>query len=155
VLVPVGGGGLLSGVAVAVKGLVRDAAVVGVEPELAADARESLRAGQLTSWEPHLVGRTIADGLRLTSLAPLAWEHVRRYVEDIVLVGERELERAVALAASTLGVVVEPSGAAALAAALFRRQELPAADVVVCVLTGRNIAPRDLHRLLVGPARSA
>jgi threonine dehydratase len=148
VLVPIGGGGLASGVAVAVKALAPDAAVVGVEPELAADARASLRTGRLTRWEPHLVGRTIADGLRLTSLAPLAWEHLKRHVDDVVPVAEHELERAVVLAASTLGVVVEPSGAPALAAALYHDDELPPADALVCVLSGRNIAPRDLQGLI-------
>ena len=68
VLVPIGGGGLASGVATAVKSLRPDAQVFGVEPELAADARESLREGRIVRWEAEQVGRTAADGMRPASL---------------------------------------------------------------------------------------
>jgi threonine dehydratase len=141
VLVPVGGGGLASGVATAVKTRLPQASVVGVEPELAADARESLAAGRLVRWEPELVGATIADGMRATSLGELPFAHLRRYLDGVVAVSESEIARAMARAADVARLVLEPSGATALAAWLFHAQELPAADTVVCVLSGGNVDP--------------
>src|SRR4029079_1506424 len=77
VLVPIGGGGLASGVAVAVKALAPGARVIGVESELAADARDSLREGRIVRWAPELVSRTIADGTRTTALGERALGHPR------------------------------------------------------------------------------
>jgi len=141
VLVPVGGGGLASGVATAVKTRLPLAAVLGVEPELAADARESLAAGRIVRWEPERVGATIADGMRATSLGELPFAHLRRYLDGVIAVSEIEITRAMARAADVARLVLEPSGATALAAWLFHGEELPTADTVVCVLSGGNVDP--------------
>ena len=91
VLVPVSGGGLSSGVATAVKALAPSARVIGVEPELAADAKESLERGELVYWTAEQTVRTMADGLRTNSLGPLPFEHLRRFMDEIVTVSEDEL----------------------------------------------------------------
>ncbi|MDQ3881295.1 MAG: threonine/serine dehydratase, partial [Chloroflexota bacterium] len=115
VLVPVGGGGLSSGVATAVKELRPAATVVGVEPEVAADARDSLRAGRVVAWPAEAVARTMADGMRAQQLGTLPFAHLRRYLDDIVTVTEDEIADAVRGLARTARLVVEPSGATALA----------------------------------------
>jgi threonine dehydratase len=139
VLVPVGGGGLISGVATAVKSLRPDARVFGVEPELAADARASLQAGHIVRWGPELVGRTAADGMRTNALGRLTFPHLVAYVEDILIVSEIEIRRAMARAARVARLVLEPSGATTLAAWLFHTGELPADGPVVVLLSGGNV----------------
>ena len=119
VLVPIGGGGLSSGVCVAVKGLRPDARVVGVEPELAADARDSLREGRIVRWDAERTGRTIADGMRSTALGSVTFAHLERLLDGVVVVNEAEIARAMLHAATAARLVVEPSGATALAAWLF------------------------------------
>jgi threonine dehydratase len=148
VLVPVGGGGLISGIAVAVKGLRPDARVIGVEPELAADGRESLRAGRVVRWEPEQVGRTAADGMRSTALGTITFRHIHALVDDIVTVSETEIARAMVRAARSARLVVEPSGATSLAAWLFRSDELPATGPVVALLSGGNVDPARYAELL-------
>ncbi|MGZ6341280.1 MAG: threonine ammonia-lyase [Candidatus Limnocylindrales bacterium] len=145
VLVPVGGGGLASGVALAVKALRPDARVFGVEPALAADARDSLRQGRIVVWPDDQVARTIADGQRLTSIGHLTFEHLRRYLDGVLTVEEDELKRAMYCAARDARLVLEPSGATTLAALLFRSDELRAEGRVVAVLSGGNVEP-DLYR---------
>jgi threonine dehydratase len=154
VLVPVGGGGLISGVAVAVKGLRPDAQVIGVEPELAADARDSLRAGRIVRWAPELVGRTAADGMRSTALGTITFRHMQALVDAIVAVSEVEIARAMVRAARTARLVLEPSGATPLAAWLFRGGELPARGPVVALLSGGNVDP-GLYAELIAVGESA
>src|SRR5699024_9936897 len=79
---------LISGIATAVKSLRPQATVLGVEPELAADAQQSLRSGEHTAWDPDDTYRTLADGLRTPALGAHPWQHVRRYVDDIITVSE-------------------------------------------------------------------
>ncbi|HEX8940162.1 MAG TPA: threonine/serine dehydratase [Candidatus Limnocylindrales bacterium] len=141
VLVPIGGGGLASGVSLAVKALRPDARVYGVEPALAADARDSLREDRLVAWPPEAVSRTIADGQRLTSIGRLPFEHLRRFLDGVLAVEEDELKRAMFRAARDARLVLEPSGASTLAALLYRRAELPAAGRIVAVLSGGNVEP--------------
>src|SRR5688572_10481588 len=100
VLVPVSGGGLSSGVATAVKALAPEARVIGVEPELAADARESLERGELVTWTAEQTGRTMADGLRTNSLGPLPFEHLRRFMDEIVTATEEQMAGAMRQLAS-------------------------------------------------------
>ncbi|WP_199441113.1 threonine ammonia-lyase [Umezawaea beigongshangensis] len=155
VLVPVSGGGLISGVAAAVKALCPDAAVVGVEPELAADAREGLRAGERVDWSPELRGRTMADGLRAQP-SELTFSHLRALVDDVVTVSEEEIAAAVPLLARRSRLVVEPSGATVVAAHLHRGAELPAGRTVA-VVSGGNVDPALFTSLLAGtgdPARA-
>ena len=158
VLVPVGGGGLASGVATAIRALRPAARVVGVESELAADAQESLSRGEIVRWPAELVSRTIADGTRTQSLGPRTFAHLRANLERIVTVTEAEIAGAVRLAAEQCRLVVEPSGALSLAAMAFHGGELGLAGVagsVVAVISGGNVDPaRYLELLSSGiPAR--
>jgi threonine dehydratase len=149
VLVPVGGGGLASGVATAVKAIRPATAVIGVEPELAADAAESLRTGVLTTWPAAMTSRTIADGLRPTGLSELTFAHLRERLDGIVTVSEEQIRSAVDALAREAHLVAEPSGAVAVAAYLFRRDQLPDGPTVA-VISGGNIDPRLLAEVLAG-----
>jgi threonine dehydratase len=150
VLVPVGGGGLISGVATAVKLLHPQAKVIGVEPELAADARASLRAGKIIAWPANDVGRTLADGLRTQSVGEINFEHIRRYVDDIVTVSEDEIREAMRRLALEARLVVEPSGAVTSAAFFFHADELPRAQKTVAVISGGNVEAQLLSSVLEG-----
>ena len=140
VLVPIGGGGLASGVATSVKELLPDARVLGVEPDAAADARESLLRGQIVQWAPERLAQTSADGMR-TGVGVLPFAHLRQYLDGIVTVSEIEIARAMARAATHARLVLEPSGATTLAAWLFHRESLADDGPVVCVLSGGNVDP--------------
>lgn len=148
VLVPVGGGGLASGVATAVKELRPTVAVIGVEPARAADAQESLAAGKVVVWDTARTGRTAADGLR-TSLSALTLAHLTERLDGIVTVSEEEIAAAMAYLVRQGRLVVEPSGAVATAAWLFRRGELPAGRAVA-VVSGGNVEPAALAAALTG-----
>lgn len=148
VLVPVSGGGLLSGVAVAVAALCPGARVVGVEPELAGDAAESFRRGERMVWSPERTFRTLADGLRTTSVGVLPWEHIQALVADVVTVTEAEIRAAMRVLATRARLVVEPSGAVAVAAYLGRGR--PPAGRTVAVLSGGNVDPALLAEVLAG-----
>ncbi len=136
VLVPVGGGGLVSGVAVALTG--RPVAVVGVEPALAADLGDSLRRGRRVAWPLPQVSRTMADGLRLPSVGERPWRHIRHLGVTATSVSEQQIGDARRWLA-TQGVMAEPSGAVSVAAALRRRR--PPGVVEVAVVSGGNVAP--------------
>ncbi|MFY1705442.1 threonine ammonia-lyase [Micromonospora sp. WMMA1923] len=146
VLVSVGGGGLASGVSTAVRALRPSATVIGVEPALAADAHESLTSGTLTSWEPERTYRTAADGLR-TNLSELTFAHLTERLDRVVTVSEEEIMAATVRLVREARLVVEPSGAVALAARLFHAAELPPGRTVA-VVTGGNIDPARLAALL-------
>lgn len=148
VLVPIGGGGLLSGVASALKLSGSKAKVVGVEPELANDAQQSFRAGHVVELTAERVASTLADGLRTQSIGALNFEHIRQYVDDIVTVKENEIREAVGRVVREGRIVAEPSGAVALAAALFHADELPEAKRIVAVVSGGNIEPELLAQIL-------
>jgi threonine dehydratase len=147
VLVPVSGGGLISGIAAAVRAECPGAKVIGVEPELAADARESLRRGERVAWPPDATRRTIADALRVEQVGALTLRHMLSLVDDIVTVTEDEIREAVRQAATRARLVAEPGGVVAVAAWLFRR-DLPAARAPVAVLSGGNIDPALLAAIL-------
>jgi len=148
VLVPVGGGGLLSGVAAAVKLTRPGARVIGVEPELASDAAESFKAGVIVSFTGDQTGRTAADGLRTQSVGALNFAHLQAYVDDIVTVTEAEIREAMRRIIFATRLVPEPSGAVAVAAALFRREQLPHTRETVAILTGGNVDPALLRSVL-------
>ncbi len=148
VVVPVSGGGLISGVAAAMRACVPGAAVVGVEPELAADARESFRRGERVAWPAADVQRTIADALRVERIGVLPFAHIRALVTDIITVTDEEMLTAVSRLARQARLIAEPGGAAAVAACLFRSGDLPEAKTPVAVLSGGNIDPRLLAGLL-------
>jgi threonine dehydratase len=151
VLVPVSGGGLSAGVATAIKALAPAARVIGVEPELAADAKESLETGRLVSWTAEETARTMADGLRTNSLGPLPFEHLRRFCDGIVTVTESEITDAVRRLATGARLVIEPSGAAAMAAHLNGHVPRLAGDTRrAIVLSGGNVDPDRFAQILAG-----
>jgi len=147
---PVGGGGLISGVGAAIKLTNPKIKVIGVEPELAADAQASLRAGKIVQFPAEQVSRTIADGLRTQSIGPINFEHIRRFVDDIVTVTEDEIRQAMKLLAANQATVAEPSGAVATAGFLFRHDQLPNTKVNVAIISGGNIEPSMLQMLRQG-----
>jgi threo-3-hydroxy-L-aspartate ammonia-lyase len=149
VLVPIGGGGLIAGIAAAVKALAPGARIVGVEPEDAADARDSLAAGEIIAWPAERIARTLADGLRVTAVGRLPFAHMRAFVDEIVTVSDDELRNAMRALATRARLVVEPSGAAAMAAHLGGRAPQPEEDDArVVILSGGNVDPLLLAEVL-------
>ncbi|WP_028925283.1 threonine ammonia-lyase [Pseudonocardia acaciae] len=139
VLVPISGGGLASGIGVAVKALCPNAAVFGVEPELAADTRDSFAAGELVHWPAEQRVRTSADGLRAEP-SELTFAHLRSVLDGVLTVSEDEIRSTIGLLARRARLVAEPSGAVAPAAYLHRADQLPAGPTVA-VVSGGNIDP--------------
>jgi threonine dehydratase len=154
VLVPIGGGGLASGVAAAVKAMRPHARVIGVEPELAADAQESLAAGQIVSWPAELVSRTIADGTRTQAVGRRTFAHLSALLDGIVTVSEAEIAAAVRLAAEEARLVLEPSGALSIAALRFRPEQAGITGLtgtIVAIASGGNVDPDRYRALLASP----
>jgi threo-3-hydroxy-L-aspartate ammonia-lyase len=145
VYVPIGGGGLIAGVAAAVKGLRPTVRIVGVEPEGAPKMTRSLAAGRPVTLDA--VG-SIADGLLAVRPGDLPFVHVRSLVDEVVTVSDEELRAAMRWLALDLKLVVEPSGAASVAAAR-RLAPAGAAGVHVAVVSGGNVRP-DLLAEVVG-----
>ena len=143
---PVSGGGLMAGCSTAVAALSPDAEIVGVEPEDADDTKRSLDAGEPVEVPPP---RTLADGLRVRRPGAVTFPIVQRHVDRIALVSDDELLETMAWALHHLRVVLEPSGAAALAAA---RREAVAPDKPAgrwgLILSGGNVEPALLARAL-------
>jgi threonine dehydratase len=148
VLSPVSGGGLLSGVAAAVKQLRPQAKVYGVEPELAGDTAESFRTGAIVEWPAELTSRTIADGLRTQSVGVRNFAHIQAFVDGIITVTEAEIRAAMRAIVAATRLVPEPSGAVAVAALLFHAEELPAYKKAVAIVSGGNVAPELLAEIL-------
>jgi threonine dehydratase len=154
VIVPVGGGGLASGVAAAVRAMRPSARVIGVEPELAADARDSLANGRIVRWPAEAVSRTIADGTRTQAVGIRTFEHLRSLLDRIVTVSEDEIVAAVRIIADTARLVAEPSGALSVAAMLFRAGEAGLEGLdgpVVAVVSGGNVDPAAFRAYLSAP----
>jgi threonine dehydratase len=154
VLVPIGGGGLISGISTAIKLSKPNVKIIGVEPELAADAQASFRAGKIVKFPPEQVLSTSADGLRSQYVGTLTFEHIRRHVDDVVTVSEEDIFNAVRILAENPKTVAEPSGAVAPAAWLFHRDSLPASKQTVAVISGGNVDPELLKRANL-PERAA
>ena len=148
VVCPVSGGGLISGIAAAVTALLPAAKVVGVEPELAADAQDSLRQGRRVAWPAAETERTIADALRVNQIGELPLRHMMSQVHAIVTVSDEQIRAAMRALAGTARLVAEPGGAAAVAACLFLAGDLPAARTTVAVLSGGNVDPALLASVL-------
>ena len=154
VLVPIGGGGLSSGVAVAIRALRPGALIVGVEPEVAADAQASLREGRIVRWDSSRTGSTIADGVRSQAIGRRPFAHLSRLLDDVVTVSEAEIAAAVRLIAEEARLVAEPSGAVAPAAARFRAREACVdglTGTIVAVVSGGNVDPERYRELLSSP----
>jgi threonine dehydratase len=150
ILAPVGGGGMLSGISTAVKLSRPEVKVIAVEPELAGDAQASFRSGKLVQLPASDVSRTLADGLRTQSLGPINFEHIRKYVDDIVTVSEKDIRETLKLLGANPKTIAEPSGAVAAAAYLFHRDRLPKSKVTVAVVSGGNIEPQLLKEIQQG-----
>jgi threo-3-hydroxy-L-aspartate ammonia-lyase len=146
VLVPCGGGGLLSGVATAVRALAPDARVVGVEPEASDDVARSLRAGERVRVD---VRPTIADGQQLPTPGERPWAVIRALVDDVVTVSDAEIVAAMRFLFERVKAVVEPSGATGLAALLAGRVALRGGRVGV-VLSGGNVDAARFAALMAG-----
>jgi threo-3-hydroxy-L-aspartate ammonia-lyase len=143
-LVPVGGGGLMAGCATAATALVPGIRMIGVEPREGDDTARSLAAGERIGIP---VPRTIADGQAISIPGELTFAVNRRLVDRIELVGDDEIRAAMALAFDRLKIVVEPSGASALAALLSGRIEnLP--ERIGVVISGGNVGLDRFHELL-------
>ena len=145
VVVPVGGGGLLAGIALAVKSVKPEVRVVGVEPEGACAVKQSLETGQLVTLT-HI--DTIADGLAAPFAGAVSQAIIERYADDIVLVSDEEIITALRLIVERAKVVVEPSGAAAVAALLAGKAGVPQGAKTVAILSGGNVDRATLKSLL-------
>ena len=143
VVVPVGGGGLAAGIAVALDATRPAVRVIGVEAAGAASMRASLEAGRCVRLDRL---ETLADGIALKSPSPLTLAHCGAYLDDVVVVSEEEISQAVLLLLERAKAVVEPSGAAALAAVLNGR--VTGSGPVVAILSGGNVDPLLLIKLI-------
>lgn len=141
VIVPIGGGGLIAGIAVAIKSLRPDVRIVGVEPEGACVMHDSLKAGKPVDARAI---DSIADGLCAPFTAPLPFSIVQQCVDDVVLVSDDEIQDALRVVLSRCKLLVEPAGAAATAALLTGKAAVPTGANTVAILSGGNI---DLARL--------
>ena len=147
VVVPAGGGGLASGIAAAVKGSMPTVRVIAVEPETSAALSAALAADEIVPV-PHT---SIADGLNAPFAGARTLAMARRYVDGVVLVSDAEIASAMRFAWESMGEVVEPAGAAALAALLAGKVPVRRQDRVCAVLSGGNV-DRDRFDALVAAA---
>jgi threonine dehydratase len=145
IFVPIGGGGLIAGIAAAVKQLSPDVSLIGVEPEWENDAWQSFQQGQHIALSKS--SQSIADAIRVQTLGELTYPLIRRYVDDIVMVSEAEIATATLTILEQTHLVVEPSGALAFAAALTYPSPFPSNRPVICIASGGNVTLEDLYRL--------
>ena len=145
VVVPIGGGGLISGIATAVKTLKPNARVIGVQAENAAWVNPSLKAGHAVMAE---MGQTIADGIAIKSPGKLTLPIIQEYVDEVVEVSEEEIARAIYFCVQNNRLVVEGAGAAGLAALLAKKIDVTPDDTVCALLCGGNIDANLLARVL-------
>jgi threonine dehydratase len=147
VLVPVGGGGLISGIATAVKGRRPEARVIGVEPELSPALHDALAAGRPVPVDP----RSVADGLGAPFAGELAVEVGRERVDEVVLVSEEEIERGMRFLYTRAKLACEPAAGAPAGALLAGRIPLEGGETVVAVVSGGNVATETAVAILGKP----
>ena len=145
--VPVSGGGLIAGMALAAKQARRPIRVIGVEPELAADALASMRAGHRVELPAEQMAATLADGLRVAVVGERTWPYIQSCVDEIVTVSEDEIRATMAQIVAATRMVAEPSGAVAPAAAALGRGAHSGA-LRVAVVSGGNVDPLLLRSVL-------
>lgn len=145
-IVCVGGGGLIAGCATAAKAMRPTIRVFGVEPELANDVYQSVKTGERVEIPPP---PTIADGLRTPKVGALTFPVIQKHVESILLVSEEEIRRAMRYLLMRMKIVVEPSGAVAAAAALYRKFP-PELKRIGVILSGGNVDAEQLASVLNG-----
>jgi len=136
VYVQVSGGGLIAGVAAAIKQSNPAVRVIGVEPEFANDAQQSFRERRIVRVSPEETARTIADGLRVSQVGEIPWGHIQAYVDDIVTISEEQIRATMRRIAMEARLVAEPSGAVAAAAALGGNTP---PERTVAVVSGGNV----------------
>ncbi|MFA1821935.1 threonine/serine dehydratase [Virgibacillus oceani] len=144
VVVPIGGGGLISGILTAIKETNPSVTVIGVEPESANDTLLSLEEGEIVSIPET---KTIADGLRTSEPGTMTFPIVQKYVDNIVTVSESEIHQALFFVLERMKQLIEPSSAVAVAAAMFDKLGVKDKNVV-CVLSGGNVDVRKLGELM-------
>ncbi len=145
VVVPVGGGGLISGIALAIKSQRPDVRIIGVEPEGANVISRSLKSGKLEHLgTPH----TIADGLAAPFAAPLSQSIIEHYVDDVVTVTDDEIIVALQTVIERCKILVEPAGAASIAALMSGKAGVPKGARTVAILSGGNIDRERLKAIL-------
>lgn len=133
---PIGGGGIMSGTSIAFKALNPDIQLIGVEPQGANDYFLSRQAGEIISLEKI---ETIADGLRTPHVGSLSWPILQQLVDHATTVTDEQIKTAMRLLYHKMGLIIEPSGAASVAAMLFHPELQHSATEIVCVLTGANV----------------
>jgi threonine dehydratase len=146
VVVPVGGGGLASGIVVGLRDAKNSAPVIGAEPLLANDAARSLREGRIVSNESE--PQTIADGARTLCLGDRNWEILKAGVQKIVEVPEEKIGQGLRVLFSLANLKVEPTGALAVGA-ILAEPETFAGQTICCVISGGNVDPQLYARLLL------
>ena len=151
ILAPLGGGGLLAGLCLGAAIRLPEVAVLGVEPEIADDGARSFHSGELVTLSG--VPQTAADGVRTLHLGQRCWEVIRAQAGGVLTVSEEELAEAAFWLFTRLKLVVEPTGALALAALLRRRPEIPAGAGTVCILSGGNCLPQQLADFTARPSQ--
>ena len=149
VVVPVSGGGLISGVAAALRALSPAVRIIGVEPELAGDLADGFARGERVTWPTAATGRTIADGLRVPTVGELNWRHISALVDAVVTVSEDAIRTAMRRIVVEEKLVCEPSGAVAVAGCL-EHPDLLAPGPVVAVVSGGNVEPALLAEVVLG-----
>ncbi|HEY0426930.1 MAG TPA: threonine ammonia-lyase [Pyrinomonadaceae bacterium] len=145
IIVPIGGGGIISGIAIAAKNLLPNVRIVGVEAENAASVKKSLDAGKPTEIQ---IGQTIADGIAVKRPGEITLPIIEEYVDEVVEVSEDEIARAIFFCVQNNRLVVEGAGAAGLAALLAKKIKIKENDTVCTVLCGGNIDANLLSRVL-------
>ena len=145
IVVPVGGGGMISGIATAVKAERPDVRIIGVEAAASPGAARSLEAGAPTHVE---LSDTLADGIAVKQIGALTYPHIEALADDVVLVDEEEIIRAIFFLLEREKLVVEGAGAVGVAAILERKIGVRHGDTVVCVLSGGNIDMNMVSRII-------
>nr|WP_242823443.1 threonine ammonia-lyase [Thermobrachium celere] len=144
VVVPIGGGGIISGIAIAMKEIKPDVKIIGVQAEVIASTRASLDAGKIVT----LPGvKSLADGISVKTPGDLTFEIIKKYVDDVVTVSEEEIEDAIYRLLQKSKLVVEGAGATTVAAVINGKVNMPGKNVV-CVVTGGNIDPMVLANII-------
>lgn len=146
VFVPVGGGGLIAGIALAIKLIDPLVQIIGVEPEMDDDACRSFKSGKIEQLSE--LHDTIADAVKLGTLGEMTFPLIRKYVDDMISVSEEQIARATIMCTEEAHLFAEPSGALSLAGALSYKKKFLTNRPIVCILSGGNTTLENLCNLL-------
>lgn len=144
IIVPIGGGGLISGILIAIKELRPDIKVIGVEPQLANDTYLSLKAKKLVQID---ATKTVADGLRTTEPGTMTFPILQKYLDEIVLVSEEEITEAFKFVLERMKQLIEPSSATTVAALMSHKINIKNKNVV-CLISGGNLDLAEINKLI-------